>query len=134
MIMNWLPLELSLRKALAVSYTHLSSLTSKEIDTLFRLINKLRSEGVSIIYISHRMQELLEIGDRVTVMRDGAYIGTRNIKDIDMQELIVMMVGRKIENAYPRNYKMCIRDSPDPPGHGAPDHGPPWGPSWRRLL
>lgn len=81
-----------------------SSLTSKEIDTLFRLINKLRSEGVSIIYISHRMQELLEIGDRVTVMRDGAYIGTRNIKDIDMQELIVMMVGRKIENAYPRNY------------------------------
>ena len=81
-----------------------SSLTAKEIDNLFRLTRKLRSEGVSIIYISHRMQELMEIGDRVTVMRDGAYIGTREISDIDMQELIMMMVGRKIENTYPRNY------------------------------
>lgn len=81
-----------------------SSLTSKEIDNLFRLTRKLRDEGTSIIYISHRMQELMEIGDRVTVMRDGAYIGTREIKEINMQELIMMMVGRKIENAYPRNY------------------------------
>ncbi|MFV0363327.1 MAG: sugar ABC transporter ATP-binding protein [Suipraeoptans sp.] len=81
-----------------------SSLTTKEIENLFRITRKLKSEGVSIIYISHRMQELMEIGDRVTVMRDGSYVGTRNICDIDMQELIMMMVGRKIENAYPRTY------------------------------
>lgn len=81
-----------------------SSLTQKEIDELFRITRKLRSEGVAIVYISHRMQELLEIGDRVTVMRDGCYVGTRNVKDITMDDLIPMMVGRKIENVYNREY------------------------------
>lgn len=81
-----------------------SSLTQKEIDNLFRITRQLKSEGVSIIYISHRMQELMEIGDRITVMRDGCYIGTREAKDFNMQELITMMVGRKIENVYSRTY------------------------------
>ena len=81
-----------------------SSLTQKEIDNLFRLTRKLRDEGVAIIYISHRMQEVAEIGDRITVMRDGCYVGTRETKDVDMQELITMMVGHKIENIYNKTY------------------------------
>ena len=81
-----------------------SSLTQKEIDELFRITRKLRSEGVAIVYISHRMQELLEIGDRVTVMRDGCYVATCDVKDITLDDLIPMMVGRKIENVYNRTY------------------------------
>lgn len=81
-----------------------SSLTQKEIDNLFRITRKLKSEGIAVIYISHRMQELMEIGDRVTVMRDGEYIGTRDTSQLEMGELISMMVGRKIENIYNRTY------------------------------
>jgi ABC-type sugar transport system ATPase subunit len=79
-----------------------SSLTQKEIDKLFGITRRLKAEGMSIIYISHRMQELMDIGDRVTVMRDGAYVGTRDAATLEMQELISMMVGRKIENIYNR--------------------------------
>ena len=82
-----------------------SSLTKQEINNLFRITKKLKEEGVSIIYISHRMQELWEIGDRVTVMRDGKYIGTYDIKDIALDDLIPKMVGRKISNIYKRRYK-----------------------------
>ena len=81
-----------------------SSLTQTEIDNLFRITRQLKSEGMSIIYISHRMQELMDIGDRVTVMRDGRYVGTRDAADLEMQELISMMVGRKLENVYSRTY------------------------------
>ena len=81
-----------------------SSLTHKEITELFRITRKLRSEGVSIVYISHRMQELMEIGDRVTVMRDGCFISTNEVGKISLNELIAMMVGRKIENVYNRAY------------------------------
>lgn len=81
-----------------------SSLTQKEIDNLFRITRQLRSQGVSIIYISHRMQELMDIGDRVSVMRDGCYVGTYDTGEITIQELIALMVGRKIENVYNRKY------------------------------
>jgi ABC-type sugar transport system ATPase subunit len=81
-----------------------SSLTQKEIDNLFRITRQLTKEGISIIYISHRLQELMEIGDRVTVMRDGSYIGTYNIGEITMDDIISKMVGRKIENVYNRTY------------------------------
>jgi ribose transport system ATP-binding protein len=80
-----------------------ASLTEQEIENLFRITRNLRASGVSIVYISHRMKELWEIGDRVTVMRDGKYIGTHNINEIQMNELIPLMVGRKIENIYRRN-------------------------------
>jgi len=79
-----------------------SSLTQKEIDHLFAITRLLKSQGTSIIYISHRMQELIEIGDRITVMRDGALIATKNISEISMPEIIKMMVGRKIENVFSR--------------------------------
>ena len=81
-----------------------SSLTHKEIDSLFKMTRKLRDDGVAIIYISHRMQELMEIGDVVTIMRDGCHVGTRRISDVDMAEIIYLMVGRKIENVYNRTY------------------------------
>ncbi|MDD4494797.1 MAG: sugar ABC transporter ATP-binding protein [Eubacteriales bacterium] len=82
-----------------------SSLTIKEIDSLFRVVKNLREQGVSIIYISHRMEELFRIGDRVTVMRDGKYVGTREISDTCVDDLVSMMVGRKIENLYARDYQ-----------------------------
>lgn len=82
-----------------------SSLTSKEIRNLFRIVRQLKDQGVSIIYISHRLEEIMEIGDRVTVMRDGCFVATRDVATLQMQELITMMVGRKIEDVYNRSYQ-----------------------------
>lgn len=79
-----------------------SALTSKEIDDLFRIIHKLKNDGCGIVYISHRLEELQHIVDRVTVMRDGKYIMTANFKDISMQDIISNMVGREIKEKFPR--------------------------------
>lgn len=73
-----------------------STLSESEIEGLFRIIRNLQANGVSIIYISHRLQEVKKIGTRVTVIRDGKTIGTRSVQDTDLDELISMMVGRKI--------------------------------------
>ena len=73
-----------------------AAITDKETDKLFEIINDLKSQGVGIIYISHRMSELFEIGDRCTVMRDGEYISTVNLKETDCDELTKLMVGRKV--------------------------------------
>lgn len=77
-----------------------SSLTKVEIDALFRIVNRLKAEGTSIVYISHRMEEIFEIGDRVTVLRDGRYVMTANLKDIDMNDLVSSMVGKKISDLF----------------------------------
>lgn len=79
-----------------------SSLTSREIDKLFKIVDKLKKSGVAIIYISHRMDEIKRIGDQVTVMRDGKYIGTLEAGTMEMDEAVSMMVGRKISNMYVR--------------------------------
>lgn len=79
-----------------------SALTSKEIDELFKIIRKLKDEGHSIIYISHRLEELQHIADRVTIMRDGKYITTMNYADTTMQDIITYMVGREIKEKFPR--------------------------------
>lgn len=79
-----------------------SSLTLSEVADLFRLVRRLRAEGTAIIFISHRLEELFEIGDRVTVLRDGSYVGTRLMKDITRDDLIRMMVGRTITNLFPK--------------------------------
>ena len=79
-----------------------SSLTAKEIDDLFRIIRKLRDEGRGIVYISHRLEELSHIVDRVTIMRDGQYITSGNFKDMTMDEIIRNMVGREIKEKFPR--------------------------------
>ena len=65
------------------------------------MCGNLKAKGVTIIFISHRLEELFELADRVTVMRDGCYVGTENIKDIDRQKLITMMAGRELKESYP---------------------------------
>lgn len=81
-----------------------SSISEKEVKFLFETMRNLTAKGVGIIYISHRMSELSEICDRVTVMRDGSYIGTRVVKETTNDELISMMVGRELKNYYTRDF------------------------------
>ena len=82
-----------------------SSLTNEEVNHLFKIINKLRDKGCGIIYISHKMSELEEICDRVTVMRDGEYVGTEVVKNTTKDALIAMMVGRELTNYYTRDFE-----------------------------
>ncbi|MDE6406341.1 MAG: sugar ABC transporter ATP-binding protein [Lachnospiraceae bacterium] len=79
-----------------------SSLTAREIEDLFRIIKKLKSEGKGIVYISHRLEELQHIVDRVTVMRDGQYITSMHFGDVTMEQIISYMVGREIKEKFPR--------------------------------
>ncbi|MBC5689004.1 sugar ABC transporter ATP-binding protein [Mediterraneibacter sp. NSJ-55] len=79
-----------------------SSLDSEETRHLFQTINDLKSKGVAIIYISHRMEEIFEICDRVSVFRDGTYVSSRDMEGVTKDELISMMVGRNIENVFPK--------------------------------
>lgn len=79
-----------------------AALTDKEIDKLFEIIRNLQKKQVGMVYISHRMDELEEICERVSIIRDGQYIGTRNYKDITIDELVNMIVGRTLEDKYPK--------------------------------
>lgn len=76
-------------------------LTSNEIDSMFQIVRTLRDEGVTIIYISHRLDEIFGLADRVSVLRDGEYIGTRDIADTTKDDLIKMMVGRTLSQTFP---------------------------------
>ena len=78
-----------------------SSLTETEVEHLFRIINMLRSKGCGIIYISHKMEEILRISDEVTIMRDGQYVATRPASELTMEEIIRLMVGRELTNRFP---------------------------------
>ena len=80
-----------------------SSLSDKETVTLFKIIDSLRAKKVGIIYISHRMEEVFELADRVSVLRDGQFIGCVEVKDASREQLINMMVGRELEGGYPKN-------------------------------
>jgi ribose transport system ATP-binding protein len=95
--------------AKALSYDHTkilimdeptSAISISETKVLFGLIRSLRDRGVGIVYISHRMEELRQIADRVTVLRDGQYVGTRRMDEVSDDEIIAMMVGREISAAY----------------------------------
>lgn len=86
-----------------------ATLTDREIEQLFGIIRKLKKKNVGMVYISHRMAELNQICERVTVIRDGQYIGTRNLNEITMDELVKMIVGRSLENKYPK-YQRKIRN------------------------
>jgi inositol transport system ATP-binding protein len=79
-----------------------SAITETEVNTLFKIIELLKEKGISIIYISHKMDEIFTIADEVTVLRDGEYVGTDNIKNITKEKLISMMVGRNLTNLYPK--------------------------------
>ena len=84
-----------------------SALTNTEVDQLFQIITRLKAQGVSVIYVSHKMDEIFEICDDVTVMRDGRWIADHEVKDITMEQLVFEMVGRTIEDTkcwYARPY------------------------------
>ncbi len=78
-----------------------SSLTVQEVDKLFEMMRMLKSQGISLIYISHKMDEIFEICDEISVLRDGNLVMTKAIKDTDMNEVIAAMVGRSLENRFP---------------------------------
>ncbi len=79
-----------------------SSLTAREVEALFKIIEDLKAKGVSIVYISHKMSEILRISDEVTIMRDGQYIGTWNSKELSIEFIITKMVGRELSNLFPK--------------------------------
>ncbi len=79
-----------------------SALGDEDVDRLFRLIRKLTARGVAVVYVSHKMQEIFQIADRITVMRDGCSIGTRLASETNVREIITMMVGRELADAEPR--------------------------------
>ncbi|MCA9125036.1 MAG: sugar ABC transporter ATP-binding protein [Planctomycetales bacterium] len=79
-----------------------AALTLKEVDSLFAIIRELRSQEIGIIYISHRLDEIFRIADRVTVMRDGAHVGTEPIMSLTRKRMIEMMVGRSIDDEFPK--------------------------------
>ncbi len=79
-----------------------SALTLSEVHDLFQIVRRLRDNGTAVLFISHRIEELFEIADRVTVLRDGAYVGTRLVAEARQDELIRMMVGRTIDDLFPK--------------------------------
>ncbi len=81
-----------------------STLTEREIDALFALIGELRQQEMGVIYISHRLEEIYRIGDRVTVMRDGKCVVTEDVSALGRDEIIRMMVGRELKDEYPKEY------------------------------
>lgn len=80
-----------------------SSLTQEEINHLFHIIERLRAQGRGIVFISHKLNEVLTVGDRVTVLKDGTYVGTYNIADMNEDKLVKLMVGREIKGSYLRD-------------------------------
>lgn len=82
-----------------------TSLTSRETDKLFDVIARLKAEGIAIIYISHRMEEIYQLSDRVSVLRDGAYVGTLDRADLSAAKLVSMMVGRDLSSFYKKEHR-----------------------------
>jgi ribose transport system ATP-binding protein len=87
-----------------------SALTAGEIRALFNLIHRLRQRGVGIVYISHRLEEIFELGDRVTVLRDGRFVATRKVAEVTAEELIRLMADRQLKEGFPSR-----RVAPGPP-------------------
>lgn len=79
-----------------------AALTQSETKILFQVIRNLKEKGVSIVYISHRMEEIFDLCDRITVLRDGEYVGTENISEIDMNGVVKMMIGRELGDRFPK--------------------------------
>ena len=79
-----------------------SSLSVEETENLFKIIKQLKADGIGIIYISHKLKEIKQIGDRVTVLKDGKYMGTEDVANIGVEDLVPMMVGRKVQDLFLR--------------------------------
>lgn len=93
---------ISLNSRIVIMDEPSSAITEKEVNVLFKQINKLKEQGVAIIYISHKMDEIFKIADTITVLRDGSLAGNGESKDMDRDKLISMMVGREIKEVYPK--------------------------------
>ncbi len=78
-----------------------AALTDREIETLFETVRALQAEGVSFVYISHRMEEIFKMCDRITILRDGNYVGVRNVKETTFEDIVQMMVGRELGERFP---------------------------------
>ncbi len=94
--------SLSLNARVLIMDEPTSSLTQREVDDLFTIVRQLRADGTAIVFISHRLEELFAIADRVTTLRDGAYVGTREMANVTTEELIQMMVGRSLNELFPK--------------------------------
>jgi rhamnose transport system ATP-binding protein len=79
-----------------------ASLSDREVEHLFKVVRELKTHGVGMVYISHRLEELPQIADRVTVLRDGSYVGTRLMSEVDRAEMIRLMVGRELSAVFPK--------------------------------
>lgn len=97
---------LSLNSRVVILDEPTSSLTDKEIKSLFALIRKLKAQGIALIYISHKLEEILQICDRVTALKDGEMSGTRMIQDVTKDDMVSMMVGRSLDQYYPAKKKL----------------------------
>ncbi|RRO14963.1 sugar ABC transporter ATP-binding protein [Saccharopolyspora rhizosphaerae] len=103
--------RVEIAKALAVEAKVLildeptASLTEREAQELFGIVRELTGQGIAVLYISHRLDEIFEIGDRVTVMRDGALVETSPVSELDEARLVQLMVGREVSNLYPRTHQ-----------------------------
>ncbi|MCK5075880.1 MAG: sugar ABC transporter ATP-binding protein, partial [Calditrichia bacterium] len=93
---------LSIKSNILIMDEPTSALTNNEIQVLFKTIRKIKKKGVGIIYISHRMEELFDIGDRITVLRDGRNVGASPVSDISKAEIIKLMANRELKEFYPR--------------------------------
>ena len=92
-----------------------SSLSDSEAEILFRIVERLKARGTAILYISHRMEEIMRLSDDITVIRDGEYVATRQREDTTIEDLIALMVGRRMEEIYPPR----LTAAPDPVGSPA---------------
>ena len=85
-------------------------LTNAEVESMFAVVDLLKSKGISIIYISHRLEEIFRLSDRITVLRDGQYVTTLNTNETNQDELVKYMVGRQLTEIYPARDPKCIKD------------------------
>jgi ribose transport system ATP-binding protein len=96
---------LSVNAQIVVMDEPTSALTTREIEQLFAAIRRLTARGVGVIYISHRLEEVFEVGDRITVLRDGKWIASMNVQDATMETVVQAMVGRTIDRLFPRDFR-----------------------------
>jgi ribose transport system ATP-binding protein len=94
--------ELSLNARVLIMDEPTASLTDREINTLFAIMTDLKSHGVGIVYVSHRMEEIFKICDKVSVLRDGHFVGERQVAETNFDEVVKMMVGRELKDRFPK--------------------------------
>ena len=82
-----------------------AALTPREVEGLLKVVSELRTQGIGIIYVSHRLDEIDEVADRITVLRDGSHVGTKGKSQLNREQLIAMMVGRSMEVNFPQRQK-----------------------------